>query len=137
MKEPKGSDDHWSYTTLQRNTDLLDVSNGKAYAADAGIGSFPRPLPRLSQQGWLLNFPDFKERNISQAALLGNILNFTSFTPRQNPCADSGESWLYALDFRIGATGGPVLPGPLVKDRSAADDAVAGGQCSRKRKKIG
>ncbi len=51
--------------------------------------------------GWLYNFTDPKERNISQAALFGDLLTFTSYVPSIDICAP-GSSFLYGLYYLTG-----------------------------------
>jgi type IV pilus assembly protein PilY1 len=52
--------------------------------------------------GWFINFPDSKERNLGQAALLGDVLNFTTFVPNTQTCSDEGASYLWAVYYKTG-----------------------------------
>ncbi|MCP4693310.1 MAG: hypothetical protein GY859_35040, partial [Desulfobacterales bacterium] len=52
--------------------------------------------------GWYLNFEDARERNLGQAALLGGLLNFTTYVPSDDICTPEGISWLYAVYFLTG-----------------------------------
>ncbi|HYA03976.1 MAG TPA: hypothetical protein VEI04_12780 [Syntrophobacteria bacterium] len=63
-----------------------------------------------SMSGWFLNFPDSKERNLGQAALLGDILTFTTFVPDTTTCSDEGVSHLWAVYYETGsAFSSPVI----------------------------
>jgi hypothetical protein len=57
--------------------------------------------------GWKINFGEstslFKgERNIGQAAILGDIVTFTSYVPSVDKCDTEGESYLWAPHYRTG-----------------------------------
>ena len=66
-----------------------------------------------TKDGWYIDFDVHQEivegvqvqeaeRNLGQAALLGDILTFTTYTPSVNPCEFEGISALYALYFGTG-----------------------------------
>jgi type IV pilus assembly protein PilY1 len=55
-----------------------------------------------AKNGWKLHFPRTRERNLGQAALLGEILTFTSYVPDDQECHYEGDSYLYAVDFSTG-----------------------------------
>ncbi len=57
-----------------------------------------------SENGWFLDFNEFKERNLGQATLLGDVLSFTTYVPSRNPCTFEGETYLYALNFQTGTS---------------------------------
>ncbi|MBW2072931.1 MAG: hypothetical protein JRI89_17015, partial [Deltaproteobacteria bacterium] len=52
--------------------------------------------------GWKMNFSTSKERNLGQAALLGDILTFTSYIPDDDICQYEGTSKLYTLYYLTG-----------------------------------
>jgi type IV pilus assembly protein PilY1 len=104
---------------------LLDVSNvvvfdgGTVKCDIAGvIGDCGSPISDLDSDGkvdltelgetidgmagWLINFPDSKERNVGQAALLGDILSFTTYVPNTQTCSDEGTSYLWAVYYKTG-----------------------------------
>ena len=54
------------------------------------------------KSGWRMDFASLTERNLGQAALLGDILSFTTYDPSDNPCTIEGYSSLYALYFKTG-----------------------------------
>lgn len=52
--------------------------------------------------GWKYSFTDAGERVLSQAAVLGGAVIFTSFTPDQNACSADGISRLWTLYYKTG-----------------------------------
>lgn len=52
--------------------------------------------------GWKLDFDLSGERNLGQAAILGNIVTFTTFVPSEDLCQPEGESFLWAPYYRTG-----------------------------------
>ena len=56
------------------------------------------PAPR----GWKMHFITSRERNLGQAALLGDILSFTSYVPNDQTCQFEGDSYLYAVYYKTG-----------------------------------
>ena len=145
LKEPKNADFSWSYATLERSSDLLDVSQARVFAGGgdvkqvSGVNSFATLLATidLEKQGWLMNFANYKERNLGQAALLGNVLTLTTYLPEQSPCEPGGESWLYALDYRTGSARSNPILGTLASDITGSQDNIEGKERNLKRQKIG
>ncbi len=145
LKEPKDAGFSWTYLAVERGEGLLDVSQVRVYDGggdvknSSGVSSFETLSAKidLEKQGWLLNFADYKERNLGQAALLGNVLTFTSYLPNQTPCGTAGESWLYALDYRTGTAGSKPILGTLVRDKTGSNDNVAEKERNKKRVKAG
>jgi type IV pilus assembly protein PilY1 len=116
-RDDASNDDQQSYYGLKEpgdwstiaRTDLLDVSNGVVYEDGSdvegvsGVDTFESLLSEIdSLSGWLLDFPDAKERNLGQATLLGDILTFTTYVPSLDPCEFEGESFLYAVYYKTG-----------------------------------
>jgi type IV pilus assembly protein PilY1 len=68
------------------------------------IDGDPNHLPPVTAKaGWLLNFPGVGERNLGQAALLGDVLSFTTYVPNRQLCSnDEGTSKLWAVYFKTG-----------------------------------
>jgi len=54
--------------------------------------------------GWKINFPLAGERNLGQAAILGDIVTFTTYLPSIDICASEGESFLWATYYRTGTS---------------------------------
>ena len=59
--------------------------------------------------GWKINFGDTGsayqgERNVGQAAILGDIVTFTSYVPSVDKCAPEGDSYLWAPYYRTGTS---------------------------------
>ena len=51
---------------------------------------------------WYLDFSEQGERNIGQAALLGELLTFTTYEPGFDLCQITGTSNLYGLFYKSG-----------------------------------
>jgi len=62
----------------------------------------PAPSSDIFPNGWKLNFSEVRERNLGQAALLGDILTFTTYAPDPNACQNEGDSYLYATYYKTG-----------------------------------
>jgi len=62
----------------------------------------PAPSSDIFPNGWKLNFSEIRERNLGQAALLGDILTFTTYAPDPNACQNEGDSYLYATYYKTG-----------------------------------
>jgi type IV pilus assembly protein PilY1 len=55
-----------------------------------------------ARDGWYLNFSETGERNLGQAAILGDIVTFSTFVPNNDLCQYEGESYLYGLYYKTG-----------------------------------
>ena len=62
----------------------------------------PAPHSDIFPNGWKLDFSETRERNLGQAALLGDILTFTTYAPDPNACQNEGDSYLYATYYKTG-----------------------------------
>jgi type IV pilus assembly protein PilY1 len=113
--DPTDLDAWWTWATVSRNksTNILDVSNAVVYESRKVTGVTPLVTTQITNydellnemsylDGWFLNFPDSKERNLGQAVLFGDIVTFTSYIPSPDPCQGEGETYLYATDYRTG-----------------------------------
>ncbi len=113
------NDDQQSFYGLREDTDSypelalgdlydssdVEVYEGGAVEGVAGITDYGQLSTALqSKDGWFLNFPESKERNLGQATLLGDVLSFTTYVPSRNPCTFEGETYLYALNFQTGTS---------------------------------
>ncbi|MBN2231518.1 MAG: hypothetical protein JW781_01675 [Deltaproteobacteria bacterium] len=114
IREPRTNPTTWSWATVTTG-DLLDVSGVTVMqAADGTISvvdssgtvsaaSFRDLVTEVTaEDGWRIDFPTSMERNLGQAALLGDILTFTSYVPYNDPCVMEGYSYLYALYYKTG-----------------------------------
>ncbi|MBU0674354.1 MAG: hypothetical protein KJ950_06900 [Proteobacteria bacterium] len=52
--------------------------------------------------GWKIDFDLDGERNLGQAAILGNVVTFTTFVPSETLCSPEGYSYLWAPFYRTG-----------------------------------
>ena len=62
----------------------------------------PAPTTDIFPNGWKLHFSAIRERNLGQAALLGDILTFTTYAPDPNACQNEGDSYFYATYYKTG-----------------------------------
>jgi type IV pilus assembly protein PilY1 len=91
-------------------TDMLDVSVAEVFDdysvnnLGAGISNWSDLTNGIdvNNDGWYLDFQGARERNLGQAALLGEILTFTTYQPDDDVCGAAGESNLYALYYKTG-----------------------------------
>jgi len=56
----------------------------------------------LGKDGWYLDFPEARERNLGQAAILGGIVSFTTYKPYNDPCKEEGLGYLYGVYYLTG-----------------------------------
>jgi len=80
------------------------VQDGGGVVTGVGeAGTWDELLTEIDgHDGWVLDFPDSRERNLAQATILGDILTFTSYIPSLDPADLAGASQLYALYYRTG-----------------------------------
>ena len=57
---------------------------------------------RDNYSGWYFDFSETGERNLGQAALLGEILTFSTYVPDNDLCASEGRSYLYGVYYKTG-----------------------------------
>lgn len=111
VKETK-SGASWTWGTVTRS-DLLNVSNAIVYEDGTDVDNVTGPSGSVDnwdelllvvdgESGWLLDFPNDKERNLGQATLLGDILTFTTYEPSLDPCEFEGYTYLYATYYKTG-----------------------------------
>jgi type IV pilus assembly protein PilY1 len=91
----------WDWSTIDPG-DLLDVSGKVVFENNAT--SFNNLVSDVKgKKGWQLDFATVTERNLGQAALLGDIISFTTYKPSEDDCKIEGSSYLYALYYRTGS----------------------------------
>lgn len=111
-----------AYTQVDANS-LVNVTNyrvfgGKTRKVDMNgeDGTWEKLISRIGgAEGWRIDFLDPTdttngtnrtiqkgERNLGQAALLGGVLTFTTFTPPSDICLPGGKSALWARYFETG-----------------------------------
>lgn len=105
LKEPlTGGVKEWGTLTT---SDLVDVSDFEVYTDLSILGSSDTTwaemvITQYSKEGWQLDLPTVGERNLGQAALIGGLLSFTTFTPTADICSAGGSSDLWALYYKTG-----------------------------------
>ncbi|MDY6844094.1 MAG: PilC/PilY family type IV pilus protein, partial [Thermodesulfobacteriota bacterium] len=118
IKEPVDSDGDLTYGSVGakennlRNVtgieieDYNTISGGTPAVADAdssGAVKFNDLILEVKQKdGWYFNFSGSGERNLGQAAILGDIVLFTTFIPDNDLCAAEGQSYLYGVYYQTG-----------------------------------
>jgi type IV pilus assembly protein PilY1 len=94
-----------TYTTV---TDLNGNPMDTFLALEQEMDKDPSPPDNdpvgatIYPNGWKLHFSAVRERNLGQAALLGDILTFTTYAPDPNACQNEGDSYLYATYYKTG-----------------------------------
>jgi type IV pilus assembly protein PilY1 len=94
-----------SFTTV---TDLNGSNMDTFLALEGEMDKDPSPSDNdpvganIYPNGWKLDFSAARERNLGQAALLGDILTFTTYAPDPNACQNEGDSYLYATYYKTG-----------------------------------
>ena len=66
--------------------------------------------------GWKIDFPLPKERNLGQASILGKVLTFTTYVPSSDICSAEGESFLWAAYYRTGTAYYKPIIGAGIRD---------------------
>ncbi|MCI5125729.1 MAG: hypothetical protein D3925_14955, partial [Candidatus Electrothrix sp. AR5] len=72
------------------------------YIAGTGCENVGDDRISTGLDGWYHIFHDPRERNISTASLLGNMLYFTTYQPFNDKCKAEGQSFLYGLYYQTG-----------------------------------
>ena len=81
---------------------LLDAPGVTDQDADLDIDFLDLELQIGGMSGWYFDFHTNGERNLGQAAILGDIVTFTTFVPDNDICASEGESYLYGVYYKTG-----------------------------------
>ncbi len=103
------------------NASLLDTTNARVfedgftvytdYTNSSTKTTFNELVERMKIQnpstsgfvnGWRSDLTDARERNIGQAALLGDVLTFTTYMPATDACEIEGTGNLYAVYYTTG-----------------------------------
>ncbi len=93
-----------NYRFVHKNA-LLDVSNAAVFNTGRVTGLESDDIDAFNglvtsdnlEDGWRMDFPHPGERNVGQAAVLGDLVSFTTYVPNNDPCLYEGASYLYAL----------------------------------------
>jgi len=99
----KNTLDGVTYTTVtDLNGNNLDTFLALEREMDKDPSPPANPGATIYPNGWKLNFSVTRERNLGQAALLGDILAFTTYAPDPNACQNEGDSYFYATYYKTG-----------------------------------
>jgi type IV pilus assembly protein PilY1 len=77
--------------------------------------------------GWYIDLTAQRERNLGRAALLGEVLTFTSYIPSSDICETEGISNLYAMYYRTGTAYWKSIIG-----QDSSNQVVEGGETKSK-----
>ncbi len=110
LKEPSDTSGFtWAAVDLAK---LLDVTDAEVYddktvknvTGTTTITTWNDLVQEIdiNRSGWYLDFPLQRERNLGSAALLGELLTFTTYQPSQDICNIEGSSFLRALYYKTG-----------------------------------
>jgi len=90
--------------TFSAVTDLEGNTLSSFFLLEQEMEEDPDPAtsPCIYPSGWKLDFPEARERNLGQGALLGDVLTFTTYAPDPNACQEEGDSYLYATFYKTG-----------------------------------
>ncbi len=104
IKEPiDATTGNLTYGTVgAKATNLKNVTSEQI--TDQDRTSFYTLMSDIEQNysGWYRNFSTTGERNLGQAAVLGDVVTFSTFVPDNDLCASEGESYMYALHYKTG-----------------------------------
>lgn len=99
------------------------AGTGFVYNADSD------PIGYTGTDGWYMELPEDRERNLGQPTLLGGLTTFTTYQPFDDICLLEGLAYLYGLYFKTGtAWHNPVFdPGssPNPSDPDAAPSVIS------------
>ncbi len=106
IKEPVDSDGHMTFATVgDKAAHLLSVTSMQVHT-DGSVdgGTTFDALKNLikTKDGWYFDFAETGERNLGQAAVLGDIVTFSTYVPNNDPCLYEGQSNLYGIYYTTG-----------------------------------
>lgn len=93
--------DEAAYTDTYNNTTYYQFSELKRYIAGENCYELSNDTNN-GIDGWYRVLDDSRERNLSQATLLGGLVTFTSYQPYESVCLSEGLSYLYAVHYQTG-----------------------------------
>lgn len=111
VKEPiSGSDFTWATVPVTGTGSLADVTNvtvfqtGATVTGVSGVSDFNGLVDYVkARPGWRMDFSGTGERNLGQAAVLGGLVMFSTYTPCADYCTYEGTSDLYAPYYKTGS----------------------------------
>jgi Tfp pilus tip-associated adhesin PilY1 len=91
--------------TLQAKFDVDNISGTDVtFRYIDGTNPYADPWKIQLYEGTFANGPASvgTERIITQPLVVGGVVFFTTFIPDENICAGSGETWVFAVDYKTG-----------------------------------
>jgi len=89
-------------TVAAKATSLKDVTGIEISEDDKSAFTTLEADIRDNYSGWYFDFSETGERNLGQAALLGEILTFSTYVPDNDLCASEGRSYIYGVHYKTG-----------------------------------
>lgn len=103
IKEPRDVAGKLSYGSVgAKESSLLNVSSVEVENLDEATFNSVMVDIESDYEGWFLDFSIAGERNLGQAAVLGELVTFTTYVPDNDLCASEGESYLYGVHYKTG-----------------------------------
>ncbi len=107
IKEPVDTSGNLNYTTATSLEDVggISIYNDSTVANHDALAQATFNLVKndvLVKDGWYRDFAVTGERNLGQAAIIGDLVTFSTFIPDNDLCASEGESYIYALHYQTG-----------------------------------
>ena len=112
IKETVKADGHLEWPEYGSIANLMDVTGVEVTETTGALSSTVGATDSFAKlcsseislyDGWMFNLdPTSGERNIGQAAILGDIVAFTTYEPSTEFCIAEGESYLYAVYYLTG-----------------------------------
>ena len=94
-----------NYNTISLDTSIDSSIIGSAVADQNGddqVDYSDLMAEVRAKDGWYFNFTDNGERNLGQAAVLGDIVTFSTYVPNNDLCSYEGTSNLYGVYYKTG-----------------------------------
>ncbi|PHR29009.1 MAG: hypothetical protein COA36_04835 [Desulfotalea sp.] len=118
IKEPRRANNYLTKVSVDDLTwgtvtkdELLDTSDANVFDDKkiTGMGDLDNWYKLIheidmNRSGWMIDLDTLGERNLGQAALLGGLVTFTTYTPYADLCSMDGVSDGYGLYYKTGTS---------------------------------
>lgn len=109
IKEPVDSNGAMTWAEVNSSS-LLDTTYAEVYddlsvdGLGTGLDTWSELITEVdnNKSGWKIDLQAARERSLSQAAVLGGIVTFTSYQPSSDLCLTEGSSSGYGLYYKTG-----------------------------------